>query len=219
MNSACETEMCFFCNQHARDTNSWHYASTFELDARVRKCALQLQEQHFLAKLSAGDPIAQEAKYHVQCLVSVYNKARQAKVQVSDEMEDNTLINPGIALAEPVSYIEDAHTETEALRVFKLADLTRVYTTRLEQLGINLQAHKKGRDVSLVLNKDVGPTLRKTCDHDADNAAIHPARIASIVRRNLFKMETSFIVTFDCQCQESSVPNSLMTLVSMTIQV
>ncbi|KAG7174290.1 hypothetical protein Hamer_G003222, partial [Homarus americanus] len=117
--------------------------------------------------LSAGDLIAQEAKYHVQCLVSLYNKARQAKL---------------------VSYLEDAHTDTEAVRVFKLADLTRMYTTKLEQLGTN-----------------------------ADIDTIHLARASSIVRRDMYKMETSFTGTFDSQCQESSVPNSLVALVSMIL--
>ena len=38
-----------------------------------------------LAKLTAGDMIAQEAKYHAKCLVSLYNKA--CEVATSDERE------------------------------------------------------------------------------------------------------------------------------------
>ena len=53
-----------------------HRASTLELDARVRHCALQLQDKPLLAKLSAGDMVAQDAEYHVKCLVSLYNRAR-----------------------------------------------------------------------------------------------------------------------------------------------
>ncbi|KAG7164295.1 hypothetical protein Hamer_G003449 [Homarus americanus] len=152
-------------------------------------------------------------------------------------MEDNTHINQGIALAELVSYTEDAHTDTEAVRVFKLADLTRMYTTRLEQLGTSvsgsvhstdlknriltyfpdLQAHKEWHDIFLVFNEDVGPALRKPCDHDADYDAIVLARAASIVRKDMFRMETSFTVTFDSQYQESSDPNSLMAFVSMIL--
>ena len=47
-----------------------------------------------------------EAKYHVQCLVSLYNRARETKG--SDEEKDRGSINMGIALAELVAYIEDA---------------------------------------------------------------------------------------------------------------
>ncbi|KAG7160440.1 hypothetical protein Hamer_G001690, partial [Homarus americanus] len=39
-------------------------------------------------------------------------------------------------------------------------------TTQEEQ---DLQDHKEGRDVSLVFDEDVGPALRKACDHDAEN--------------------------------------------------
>ena len=64
--------MCFFCEKPEAEegTSSLHNVSTFELDTRVRQCAYQLQDQRLLAKLSGGDLIAQEAKYHLQCLVS-----------------------------------------------------------------------------------------------------------------------------------------------------
>ncbi len=69
-------------------------------------CPAILQDQSLLAKLSAGDLIALEAKYHAQCLVSLYNKARQTKI--SKEQIYGSAINQGIALAELVTFIEDA---------------------------------------------------------------------------------------------------------------
>ena len=212
-----------------------HHVSTFGLDARVRQCALQLQDQSLLAKLSAGDLIALEAKYHAQCLVSLYNRARQTKG--SDEQEDSCTMNQGIVLAELVAYIEDTRADNEVVPIFKLADLSRMYSTRAEQLGIclqglvnstnlkdrilayfpDLQAHKEGRDIILVFNKDVGPAIRKACEHDADTDAIHLARAANIVHREIFNKESSFTGTYDSQCQASSVPNSLVALVSMTL--
>ncbi len=171
-------EQCFFCGKPAKASESLHHASTFGLDGRVRQCALQLQDQSLLAKLSVGDLIALEAKYHVQCLVSLYNnRARQTKG--SDEKEDNCTTNQGIALAELVAYIEDARADNEVVPIFKLADLSRMYSTRVEQLGTclhgrvnstnlkdrilayfpDLQAHKEGRDIFLVFNKDVGPAM------------------------------------------------------------
>ena len=128
-----DMEQCFFCGKPAKASESLHHASTFGLDARVRQCALQLQDQSLLAKLSVGDLIALEAKYHVQCLVSLFNRARQTKG--SHEQEDSGTINQGIALAELVAYIEDAHADNEVVPIFKLADLSRMYSTRLEQLG------------------------------------------------------------------------------------
>lgn len=230
-----ETEQCFFCGKPANASESLRHAATFGLDDHVRECAIQLQDQNLLAKLSTGDLIALEAKYHAQCLVSLYNRARQTKG--SEEQMDSCTTNQGIALAELVTYIEDARADSEIVPIFKLADLVRMYTTRVEQLGTSLggrvnsthlktrilahfpdlQAHKEGRDILLVFNEDVGPAMRKACEHDADADAIHLARAAKIVRREIFNMKASFTGTFDGQCQASSVPNSLMALVSMIL--
>ena len=208
------------------------HASTFGLDARVRQCALQLQDQNLLAKLSAGDLIAMEAKYHSQCLVSLYNRAsRQTK-----ESDDTYTISQGIALAELVAYIEDARADSEISPIFKLADLARMYSTRVEQLGTHvgrvnstllkhrilahfpdLQAHKEGRDVLLIFTDDVGPAMKKACEYDADADAIHLARAAKIVRRAIFNKKTCFTGTFDSQYQTSSVPDSLLALISMIL--
>jgi len=41
-----------------------------------RRCALALQDTKLLAKLSAGDVISQELKYHTTCLINLYGKAK-----------------------------------------------------------------------------------------------------------------------------------------------
>ena len=50
-----------------------HDAMTPKITQRVRICALKLQDQNVIAKLCPGDLVAQEAKYHSQCLVKLYN--------------------------------------------------------------------------------------------------------------------------------------------------
>ena len=84
------------------------HASTFQIDFHVRQCALKLQDKPLLAKLSAGDLIAQEAKYHAKCLASLYNKARD--VNTLDSNVDD--VNHGIAFAGLVSYIEEARMDS-----------------------------------------------------------------------------------------------------------
>ena len=116
-----------------------------------------------LAKLSEGHLIALEAKYHAQCLASLYNRARQIKQ--SGEQDDSITFSHGIALAELTTYIEDAQADSEVVPIFKLADLVKMYSIRLKQLGTcshghvnsthlkdrilehfpDLQAHKDGR--------------------------------------------------------------------------
>lgn len=65
------TETCFFCGRKPAAGNELRNASTLRLDDRVKECAHKLQDKPLLAKLSAGDLIAQEAKYHPQCLTSL----------------------------------------------------------------------------------------------------------------------------------------------------
>ena len=84
---------------------------------KVRRCALQLEHRKLLAKLSAGDMIALEAKYHRNRLTTLYNKARQATEK--QEKEENYSHLHGIAFAELVAYMEDMRDE-ESVSVFKL---------------------------------------------------------------------------------------------------
>ena len=66
-------DICFFC-ETSSTSEPLHEVSTFQVDSRVRKCVLVLQDERLLAKLSAGDMVAQDAKYHRRCLTSLYNK-------------------------------------------------------------------------------------------------------------------------------------------------
>lgn len=59
-----------------------------------------------LAKLSGGDLVALEAKYHMQCLSMLYIKAQYAKEE-GEESEKPRHRLGGLALAELVSYIEE----------------------------------------------------------------------------------------------------------------
>ena len=59
--------------------------------------------------------------------------------------------------------------------------------------------------------------MRKACEYDADADAIHLALASNIVRREILNKKTCFTGVFDSQCQTSSVPNSLVALVSMIL--
>ena len=120
--------------------------------------------------------IAQDAKYHLKCLVSLYNKTEAIHDRNNQQsMED---FNHLIALAELLAYIDESRKDDD-IRVFKLADLSKLYSTRLQQLGVeqydhvhrtrlknhilvhfpDLAAHKEGYDVLLAFNKDLGAAL------------------------------------------------------------
>lgn len=226
---------CFFCDSDTDAGESLHKPSTLELDARVRKCALELQDKPLLAKLSSGDRVAQDAEYHIKCLLTLYNRARASKSCSSDR--DVDAINHSIAFAELVSYMEEARVDNLVAPIFKLSDLANLYSSRLERLGTKLpgrvhstklknrilayvpdmKAHTQGREVILLFNEDVGAALRKACEHDADSDAICLARAATIVQRDMFQTKMEFNGSFQTECQEEFLPTSLLSLVAMVL--
>lgn len=62
----------FFCSAGGSDLRQ---VLTFAVDAKVHKCATILGDSILLGKLSQGDMIAMEVKYHPACLLSLYYKA------------------------------------------------------------------------------------------------------------------------------------------------
>ncbi len=57
-------DVCFFCSETGSESEPFCEAATLQLDSHVRKCVHDLQDESLLAKLSAGDMISLEAKYH-----------------------------------------------------------------------------------------------------------------------------------------------------------
>lgn len=132
--SECENkdeELCFFCNQ-VPGTFGLQRASTFELDRKVRESAMKLQRNDLLAKLSSGDMIASEAKYHARCLVALYNDVRKLEIKSKSEEEKSMSSLHGIAFASLVSYLEEHRDSGETAPVFKLADLGSLYSEKLQ---------------------------------------------------------------------------------------
>ena len=165
---------------------------------------------------SAGDWVAQDAKYHLGCLVSLYNRAAAEQARKGKK---NTIDNlsRSVALAELLTYIDESRMDEDVAPVFKLADLVKQYSARLQQFGIeqdtrphstdlknriiahfpDLKAYKEGRDVLLAFDRDMGAALRKLCKKDFDDEAICLARAVKIVRKDMFQLQATLTGFFD----------------------
>ena len=77
-----------------------------------------------------------------------------------------------------------------------------------------MRAQKKGRDILLAFEEDIGEALTKACDFDSDCDALHLARAAKIVRSQLFGKAKPF-AGFPHGCQRESVPSLLLALVNI----
>lgn len=222
-------DVCIFCDEEG-GASVLHSSSTLDLDFKVRKAAIDTKNTMLLSKLACGDMVAIKAKYHNKCLAKLY---RQAAPSHKNEENDSNL--HGIAFAELVAYV-DACRESDKAPVFNTADLRKIYSIRLEELGAksaqvhstrlkdrllaafpDMKSYPQGRDVLLAFDKDVGEAIISACKRDFDSDALCLLRAAEIVRREIFEMDQNFNGTFADDCQEKSVPASLLALMRMVI--
>ena len=83
-------------------------------------------------------------------------------------------------------YIDDVRIDSHVASVFKLTDLTILYSNRLKQLGTVLPGRVHSTKLKYRVKCHIFRTRRSTklaCEHDADSDCVHLARAANIVRR------------------------------------
>ena len=216
---------CFFCEE-ADSLENLHAASTKEVDKKVRECAGLLNDGKLIAKLSGGDLIAIDAKYHSKCLAGLYNRARSYRLQAI-KPSVHPLCEPNeLAFAQLLAYIEE-QLETEEPILLTLSDLVKFYMCKLRELfgkdcgTVNLThlkerildvfpdltAHTKDRNqVHLVLKHEIGGILSNS-GKNIDSDACCLARAAHIVRREVLDVKNSFNGQFQEGCQKHSVPH------------
>ena len=177
--------LSFVCKKNDLASNL-RLASTLKLDKKVRECAILLNDSKLIAKLSTGDLIAVEAKYHAACLVKLYNRARQLKKQCSDATDSSSVDLEELAFAELIGYIVEC-LEQEAPGVLTLSELVKFYQCKLKEVGAesgktnatrlrervseavpDLTAHPEGREVILASRHDIGGILTEAKRRDSD---------------------------------------------------
>ena len=80
------TEKCFFCDT-AKVNEELHTCQTLYLDICIRNIAQEMNNAKLLIKLSEGDMVATEAKYHRGCLIMLYNSYRKHNYNKMKERE------------------------------------------------------------------------------------------------------------------------------------
>lgn len=85
-----------------------------------------LSDHELAAKLTEGDMIAREKKYHLNCLAAFYKRCRPKATSRNDEMPHAI---EGIAFSDLLSYIEEVLVRQmgdESYLVFKMKDLVKL---------------------------------------------------------------------------------------------
>ena len=94
---------------------------------------------------------------------------------------------------------------------------TRLKDRLLSQISA-LLAQNKGREVFLVYDEDIGAVLQFDVENSDDSNAVHLAKAAQIVRKDMLEKKQNFDGTFTSSCQKDSVPTSLLALVTMILE-
>ena len=200
--------VCFLCDESGSDLRQ---VLTFDVDQKVRKCATVLADNILLGKLSTGDMIATEAKYHPSCLLSLYRRAGRV---LSPETSDTTkytmtehLQVESMALAEVIAYMEDMKLGEITPSVCKLSELTKLYcshaakrsdwvnqtdqkvhSTRLKERLLEncprITAVPHGRDVFIAFKEDIGVALSTASQH-SDLDAMHVINTVQLLREEI----------------------------------
>ena len=118
-----ERSQCLFC-LGGDDGEKLHCFSALETDRSIRQMALELEEFELLGRMSEGDLIAIEAKYHLKCLIYLKNRYSSLYAQKAQNSSDGSVdekMDESMAFVELVEYIEGC-VENGTL-LFKLSEL------------------------------------------------------------------------------------------------
>ena len=225
--------VCIFCDKITSE--QLHEIMTLNVDKSIQSMAIEMSDHELLVKISGGDLIALEAKYHLSCLTiyrnryrtfSTQNAARQASKQAR-----------GRAFSEVVVHIDDALSQ--GIYFFKLGELCTAYEQRIKyfisdatmnktrfkcelldyykQYGI--QEQTDGRHVVLIFPKGMKTIVQNACfTSHCTLEASQLASVAKLLRSEISDMDNfTFDGNFPYDCQKDSVPYSLKLLISMIL--
>lgn len=133
-----DMDSCIFCSEVS---GTFHNCATMKLDHNIRRMAIELQDSSLLARISGGDLIAIEAKYHFSCLSTFKNRYRSAQraQNSSTNSQEDELIQAQV-FADLILYIEESIESGNF--IFKLSELHSMYVSQLEEFGIKKFIHK-----------------------------------------------------------------------------
>ena len=87
---AFDAEKCVLCLKGVQEAEGvLHEVQMFQQDTNIRNNATELSDTEILSRISCGDMIASEAKYHLSCLTKLGNRYRTF-IRKEKKTEENT---------------------------------------------------------------------------------------------------------------------------------
>ena len=136
--SETDSALCIFCGKVSSE--KLHEYSTRNAEISLTAMTNDMQDNALLAKISGGDLVVIEAKYHFFCLSEYRNRHGSYLRKKSKEVDTDYERVKARAFVEVVSYVEAA-IEDE-LHMFKVKDLCCLYQKRLNEFAVMLKTIK-----------------------------------------------------------------------------
>ncbi len=189
-----------------------------QLKDRINRC--WANDGRLLAKLSAGDAVAQEIKYHPFCLAALYDRERVHQNAEEYNGFDKKDTHP-TAFPEIVTYIcemNPSSKDTAPPTIFGLQTSSHFTKNSWRNLDLKqqmwtpqdfipqLESLQHGYDVLLASQKDVGAILAQTSKY---SEAIHLAKAASIIRKEMLQHKSACNAVTDGNIEEAASPTIL----------
>ena len=96
-----------------------------KLNKRLNAVAQNLNDGKLLARLTGGDVVAKELKYHSICLTALYNRERAhlAAITRREKAQSREQEIYPLVFSELLAYTVETKTSNDSSVVFKLAEL------------------------------------------------------------------------------------------------
>ena len=205
---------------------------------RIRNIAHEMNIGKLLCKVSVGDMVATEAKYHCTCLIEFYNSYQKHNKDKREQANEQLM--EGIAFSKVLEFIEESilASDETTTPVFYLKELTEMYKKHLiaqgatetansvHQTGLKntilenvpgLCATKSGKHVLLTLYGELGRALFNACLSCCSDDGILLAKAAIIIRKDL-RHEQQFNGDTSRERQFEGIPSSIFQLISLIIE-
>ena len=211
---------------------------------KVRETAAELLYKRLIAKLSEGDLVATQSKYHKACLTESYNKVRTFASKASIAEQEKATVEV-IVVTEIERYMRGIiGVESDNIPVFYLKELKNVYAQQMKYHSYaveyedrtrfrekilkcipELTEHKMGRHVSLAFKAVCGKAIFEACDLKDDGMCL--GRAARMIRKEILskqdekklsnKNDVLSKETLSLQSEIDSISPPVMSFVNMVL--
>lgn len=228
---------CIFCTASTGTLISY---ATKCAEKSLREMATSMEDTEILARISSGDLVALEAKYHFTCLTTYRNKYRSYCRQKNHDNILDANMAKARAFVEIVAKIES--DIDDGTHTFQLNELHMAYTNRLQELGVTTEINKtsfknkllthfqdfglqdvfrQGKPTVLIFPEGIKELLGDSrLLRNFENEAFLFAKVANICREEFFAGRNSNMFldsTLENSCTAEPLTPSLHLLVSMLL--